>query len=59
MWPPPGLSEMATDEAPVAPRINLTWDVNTAVAAIVLAALVFLWLVSRGFRGFTVGAGGG
>lgn len=36
-------------------KLNLNWDTNTALAVMVLAALAFLWLVSRGFRGFTVG----
>lgn len=32
----------------------LTWDTNTAVGALVLAALAFLWLVRLGFRGVVV-----
>ena len=35
-------------------RPTLVWDVNTAYAAIILAALVFLLAVRRGFRGFVV-----
>ncbi len=51
---------MADDEGrTVVPKINLAWDVNTAIAVIVLLALLFLWAVSRGFRGFTIGGGGG
>jgi hypothetical protein len=46
---------MAEDTAPE-PRLNFAWDTNTALAVMVLAALVFLWAVSRGFRGFTIGA---
>jgi hypothetical protein len=45
---------MATDEGS---KLNLSWDVNTALAVIVLAALLFLWIVNRGFRGFSVGVG--
>jgi hypothetical protein len=37
-------------------KLSFAWDTNTAVAVMVLAALVFLWAVSRGFRGFTIGA---
>ncbi len=40
----------ATDSEPGRP--SLVWDVNTAFAAYVLAALFFLLLVRRGFRGF-------
>lgn len=29
----------------------LRWDTDTATVAIVLAALVFLWLARSGFRG--------
>lgn len=39
-------------------KLNLAWDTNTAIAVIVLLALLFLFLVSRGFRGFTIGGGG-
>lgn len=37
-------------------RPNLQWDTNTALAAIVAGALLFLILVGRGFRGFNVAA---
>lgn len=33
---------------------SLTWDTNTAVAAVVLGALAVLVIIDRGFRGFTV-----
>lgn len=35
--------------------VHLGWDTNTAVAVIVLGALVALWLIAKGFRGFRVG----
>jgi hypothetical protein len=38
-------------------KLNMAWDVNTAIAVVVLLALMFLFLVSRGFRGFTIGGG--
>lgn len=36
-------------------RIGIAWDTNTAAAVIVLGALLFLYLVRRGFRGVVVG----
>ncbi len=30
---------------------SLRWDTDTAAATLVMAALVFLWLARRGFRG--------
>lgn len=45
---------MANDDGA---KLNLTWDTNTALAVVVLGALLFLWAVRRGFRGFTVGVG--
>lgn len=30
---------------------NIRWDTDTATVALVLAALVFLWLARSGFRG--------
>lgn len=35
-------------------RPTITWDVNTALAVVVLSALLFLFLMSRGFRGHNV-----
>jgi hypothetical protein len=50
---------MAEDSIPAdAPgsKLNLTWDTNTALAVVVLLALLFLWATARGFRGFRIGA---
>lgn len=33
--------------------LNLRWDTNTAVAVLVLGAVLVLFLLDRGFRGFT------
>lgn len=33
---------------------SFAWDVNTALAAIILGALLFLVLIARGFKGFNV-----
>lgn len=35
----------------------LSWDTNTAAAALVLGSLMFLILVRRGFRGVVVNLG--
>ena len=40
------------------PKLDLTWDTNTATAAIVLGSLVFLIAVRRGFRGVNIGGTG-
>lgn len=48
---------MAEDQPKPAAKLSFNWDTQTAIALIVLAALLFLWLVDRGFRGFTVGGG--
>lgn len=37
--------------------LSFAWDGNTATAVIVLGALVFLWLIARGFRGVSFGLG--
>lgn len=39
---------MANDEGA---KLNMAWDTNTALAVLVLGALLFLWAVRRGFRG--------
>lgn len=33
-----------------APKLTRTWDTDTAQAVLVLGALLFLFLVRRGFR---------
>lgn len=38
-------------------QLNLNWDAATATAVIVLAALLFLVAVRRGFRGLVVTLG--
>lgn len=30
---------------------SLRWDTDTAIASLVVGALMFLWLARRGFRG--------
>lgn len=48
---------MPAEEVPQSPgKPNFTWDTNTALAVMVLGALAFLYMVHRGFRGFTIGS---
>jgi hypothetical protein len=35
-------------------RPSFAWDVNTALAALVFGAFMFLVLVAKGFKGFNI-----
>ena len=46
-----------SEESSARSPLSLAWDGNTATAALVLGALLFLFLVARGFRGVSFGLG--
>ena len=42
------------DPEAAAGKPSFAWDVNTALAAIILGALLFLVLIAKGFKGFNI-----